>query len=328
MIKRIKTAGLSEQEWQTMRLSLVRSGMVGGSDASTLLGLNPYKSEINMFYQAIGLVDTPHKMNAAMLHGKQLEEYVAKCWQYWDGTEDGWVENTQKNNRIKRYQKVKSILINDKYPALFANVDGKIVKHPSRGKEKGILEIKTISGYSSDMWEGGIPPSYYVQLQHYLLVTGYYWGEIMYLKDGRELGCVTFEEDKEMQKRILDKATEFKMRVLTAKREIEMNPDLTPDEHMNLVMGFEPEADATKAFDKFMSEKHRKRAEDVTIQADEQMVKAANDFACLQDEISALDSKKTQRQNEIKQYMERHAATIMMLPTGKVTWRTKFTVKV
>lgn len=328
MIKRIKTAGLSENEWQTMRLSLVRSGMVGGSDASTLLGLNPYKSEINMFYQAIGLVDTPNKMNAAMLHGKQLEEYVAKCWQYWDGTEEGWVANTQADNKIKRYRKVKSILINDKYPALFANVDGKIVQHPDKGKQPGILEIKTISGYSSDMWEAGIPPSYYVQLQHYLLVTGYKWGEIMYMKDGRELGCITFEEDKEMQKRVLDRATEFKMRVMTAKRELEMHPDLNPDEKMNLVMDFEPEADATKAFDQFISEKHKKRTEDVTIQADDRMVEAADDFVKLQDQIKILESGKTLKQNEIKQYMERHGATIMMLPTGKVTWRTKFTVKI
>ena len=109
-LKLTPTAKLNEAEWQTLRQSFVTRGMVGGSDAGTLLGLNKYKSPINLFYQAIGISTLPNKMNHIMLHGKQLEDYVAKCWQYYDGTEDGWVENTLKNNKIKSYRKVKAII--------------------------------------------------------------------------------------------------------------------------------------------------------------------------------------------------------------------------
>jgi putative phage-type endonuclease len=328
MIKKYKTAGLSESEWQALRLKFVRESMVGGSDASTLLGLNQYKSEINMFYQAIGLVETPNKMNGAMLHGKQLEDYVAKCWQYWDGTEEGWVANTLSNRKIKRYRKIKNILVNTKYPYLFANVDGKIIEHPDKGKTPGILEIKTISGYSADMWEGGIPPSYYVQLQHYLLVTGYTWGEIMYLKDGRELGCITFEEDKEFQERIATRAASYNARVLQAMSELGRYPDMTQDERMQLVTQYEPDADQTKAFDAFISEKHKKRQEDVSVYATDDVHQYAKSYSALQDAIKQLEADKQLEQNRIKQYMEQNGATIMVMPeNGKVTWRTKFTVK-
>lgn len=130
-----------------------------------------------------------------------------------------------------------------------------------------------------------------------------------------------------MQKRVLDKATEYKMRVLTAKRELDLHPDLSPDEKMDLAMDFEPDADATKAFDQFMSEKHKKRTEDVIVQGTDEMVEAAEAFVGIQEQSKLLDSAKMLHQNVIKQYMEKHGATIMMLPNGKVTWRTKFTVK-
>jgi len=213
------TAKLTEAEWQSLRQSFVREGMVGGSDAGTLLGLNPYKSPINMYYQAIGVSNLPNMMNSAMLHGKQLEDYVANCWQYYDGTDDGWVANTLADNKIKKYKKVKSIIQNPKYPMLFANIDGVITHHPNY-KKQGILEIKTISGYSSDSYEGGIPPSYLIQLQHYMLVCELSWGEVCYLKDGRQLGCVTFEADKELQERIIFEAQDFQNRVKKARQEI------------------------------------------------------------------------------------------------------------
>jgi len=328
MIKKYKTANLTETEWQQMRKRFVLSGMVGGSDASTLLGLNPYKSEINMFYQAVSLVDVPHKMNAAMLHGKQLEDYVAKCWQYWDGTEEGWVSNTQANNKIKRYRRVKSILVNDRYPSLFANLDGKIVLHPDKGTEPGILEIKTISGYSADMWESKIPPSYYVQLQHYLLVTGYKWGEIMYLRDGRELGCVTFEEDKELQMLLNTKAEAYQTRVLQTLQELSMNSELDENEKLQIASQYEPNADATKAFDSFISEKHKKRQDDVTVWATDEVTATVIRYNELSSAVKQMEAVKQLAQNQVKQFMEKNGATVMVLPNnGKVTWRGKFNLK-
>lgn len=324
-LKMTPTAKLSEAEWQTLRQSFVTRGMVGGSDAGTLLGLNKYKSPINLFYQAIGISTLPNKMNSIMLHGKQLEDYVAKCWQYYDGTEDGWVENTLNDNKIKSYKKVRAIIENRKYPMLFANIDGKITKHPIHGRKAGILEVKTISGFSADSYEAGIPPSYLIQVQHYMLVTEWKYAEIVYLKDGRELGCVTFDADQELQNRILVAAEEFNNRVMMARQEIAKTQD--PDEQLQIASSLEPDADNSDAFNHFISEKHKAREEEVTIQGTDEHEQWAYEYQKLNADIKSLESEKQLFQNRLKQVMEKEGATTMILPNGKITWRKQFNIK-
>lgn len=325
------TSKLTESEWQSLRQTFVDRGMVGGSDAGTLLGLNKYKSPINMFYQSLGLSQLPSKMNHIMLHGKQLEDYVAKCWQYYDGTEEGWVENTLSNNKIKSYKKIKAIIENPKYPALFANIDGQITKHPVYGKKKGILEIKTISGYSADSYEAGIPPSYYVQVQHYMLVTGYKYGEICYLKDGRDLGLVTFEEDKEIQQRILFEAEKFNKNILHARQIIKdyrlSHPYADDNELYGVVAHLEPLADDSQAFNQFISEKHKAREEEIIMHGDDEMQVIAEEYVAISSDLKQIESEKQLRQNKLKQIMEQNGASVMILPEGKISWRKMFTIK-
>jgi predicted phage-related endonuclease len=261
-----------------------------------------------------------------MLHGKQLEDYVAKCWQYYDGTEDGWVENTLNDNKIKNYKKVKAIIENRKYPMLFANIDGKITKHPIHGKKAGILEVKTISGFSADSYEAGIPPSYLIQVQEYMLVTEWKYAEIVYLRDGRELGCVTFDADQELQNRILVAAEEFNNRVMMARQEIAKTQD--PDEQLQIASSLEPDADNSEAFNQFVSEKHKAREEEITIQGTDEHEQWAFEYQKLNADIKSLESDKQLFQNRLKQVMEKEGATTMMLPSGKITWRKSFSVKI
>lgn len=314
------TKGLSEQQWQNIRSTFVNKGMIGGSDAGVLFGLSQYKSPINLFYQAIGLTNLPNKMNSIMLHGKQLEDYVAKCWQYFDGTEDGWVENTMADNKIKKYRKVKAIIENPNYPALFANIDGMITKHPDY-KSKGILEIKTISGYSSDSWEAGFPPTYLVQLQHYMLVMGLKWGEICYLKDGRQIGCVTFEADKDIQDKILELANSFRDMVLSAREAIQ---GLEEDAAYNVASQFEPAPDQSAAYNDFISERHKQRqTETVTTGTEEDQI-VANKYVKTNSLIKRLEAHKTYLQSQLKKSMG--DAQVMNLPDGKITWRKQFII--
>jgi putative phage-type endonuclease len=327
-LKLTPTSKLSESQWQILRQSFVDRGMVGGSDAGTLLGLNKYKSPISLFYQAVGINKLPNKMNGAMLHGKQLEDYVAKCWQYYDGTEDGWVENTLTNNKIKTYKKIKAIIENPKYPVLFANIDGKITKHPDYEKKAGLLEVKTISGYSADLYEAGLPPNYLIQVQHYMLVTGWEYSEICYLKDGRELGVVTIPADKELQDRILSAAYDFNQRVLEAKREISLAPPSADNiEKLQIASQFEPDADDSQAFNEFISEKHKARENEVTIHGNDEHQGWAEEYVRLSSDIKSLESDKQLYQNRLKQVMEKEGATNLILPAGKITWRKQFNIK-
>lgn len=54
-----------------------RKNAVGGSDASTVVGLNPYSSVYELWADKLGRIP-PKEENEAMRIGHDLEEYVAK----------------------------------------------------------------------------------------------------------------------------------------------------------------------------------------------------------------------------------------------------------
>ncbi len=164
-LKLTPTSKLTESEWQSLRQTFTLKGMVGGSDAGTLLGWNKWKSPISMYYQALGLSPLPNIMNIEMAMGKMQEDNIADSWQYWDG-EEAFIKNIVTKTKVRKYKKIKAIIENPKYPNLFANIDGLITQHPVRGKKKGILEIKKINGMTVDTYIGGIPPQYIAQVQH------------------------------------------------------------------------------------------------------------------------------------------------------------------
>ena len=72
-----------------------------------------------------------------------------------------------------------------------------------------MFEIKTISGYNADKWEGGIPPYYIAQIQLYMLVLGYAYGQFAFLKDGRHMDVFTVEANEDIQATILNEAEIF-----------------------------------------------------------------------------------------------------------------------
>lgn len=135
------------QQW----LELRRRG-IGGSDAATVVGLNPWSSRLSLYADKLGLL--PERLdNEALRQGRDLEDYVAKRWEEATG---------------KKVQRVNFILMNEQYPWAFANIDRRVVG------EKALLECKTTSVYNkADFESGEVPPTYLVQCYHYLAVTGY-----------------------------------------------------------------------------------------------------------------------------------------------------------
>ena len=184
--------GMTELEWQALRRTFSKKGMVGGSDASTLLGWNKWKSPISMYYQALGLSVLPFKMNLEMLHGKLQEKNILESWQYYSEIEDEFIENVTVKNKVRKATQANAIIENQKYPELFANVDGIITKHPTMGKKKGLLEIKKINGMTVDTYAGGLPPQYIAQCQHYMMVCELDYAELCMRIDGHILVCLLY----------------------------------------------------------------------------------------------------------------------------------------
>ena len=133
---------------------------IGGSDVACILGLNSWKSNLELYREKIGLVEAPDLSgNAAVEYGTKAEEHIRALFALdHPELEVSYVENNSWHN--------------SKYPFAAASLDGW-----SREKEtdrKGILEIKTAiitSKAQAEKWDGRIPDNYYCQVVYYLGVT-------------------------------------------------------------------------------------------------------------------------------------------------------------
>lgn len=148
MIERIKTTGMSQDEWlQERRKS------IGGSEIGSILGLNKWSSPYSVWANKTGRIPDLEP-NESMRQGTDLENYVAKRF-------------TEKS-RLK-VERDNAIIRNSDYPHLHANIDRRIV-----GQKAG-LECKTASALSASRFSGGdFPESYYAQCVAYMAVTGYH----------------------------------------------------------------------------------------------------------------------------------------------------------
>ena len=65
------TLGMSREQWLAFR----KRG-VGGSDVPTIMGMNPYKAEIELWYEKLSLIPELTIENIAMFGGKRGEDLV------------------------------------------------------------------------------------------------------------------------------------------------------------------------------------------------------------------------------------------------------------
>ncbi|MEY8334899.1 lambda-exonuclease family protein [Lachnospiraceae bacterium 47-T17] len=146
MYEKIPTAGMDNREWL-----LLRKTGIGGSDAGTVCGLNPYSSPMKLFYDKTTdrIEETD---NESIRQGRDLEDYVARRFMESAGLK------VRRSNYM--YRSVE-------YPFMVADVDRLVI-----GEDAG-LECKTASAYSADKWkDGDVPLHYLMQCYHYMAVTG------------------------------------------------------------------------------------------------------------------------------------------------------------
>ena len=329
-IKRIPTANLPYDEWVALRKTLVYKGMVGGSDASTLLGLNPWTSKITRWNQSVGTANIKNIDNEVMFHGRLLEDYVADLWQYWTGDPIEMIDNYQSKNKLRKSIRRNSIFINEKYPFLFANIDRQITSHDEMSG-KGVLEIKTISGYNADKWEGGIPPYYIAQIQLYMLVLEYEYGQFAFLKDGRHMDVFTVEANQNIQETILIEGEKFYNSVQEARGLIDTDfRVLNDNEAYRLVSHLEPnvEDEYKVDLDQFLSFKHKAMLDRVKIDSDEELTELTQQYIKFREEEKVAKSGKQLAMQQIKQILlHRGAQEVDFGDSGKIVWGKTFNVR-
>ena len=140
-MKRVNTLKQSRKDWL-----LERAKSIGASDSSAVLGINPWKSNVELWLEKTNpesLLDQPDNLNMRL--GRDMEPILRQLF-----TEETGLQVRQDNH----------IRYDDEYPFLSTNLDGRIVG------DKVPLELKT-----TGMWDGMIPDNYFCQLQHQMMVT-------------------------------------------------------------------------------------------------------------------------------------------------------------
>ena len=130
----------------------VRNDSIGGSEAAAIVGMNPWKSEYTLWLEKTGQSQQEDISENECVHfGTILEQVVADEFCRREG---------------KKVRKC-GLFRSNRYPFMTASFDRLLV-----GEDAG-LECKTSNAFKREEWdEGEIPPNYYVQCQHYMLVSG------------------------------------------------------------------------------------------------------------------------------------------------------------
>ena len=175
------TKELDRDEWLEVR----KSG-IGSSDAAAAVGLNPYKSQLELWMEKTGRA-TAHEdgssMDSPMYWGTLLEPYVAVAYM-------------QKTDR--KVRKINAVLQHPTFPFMLANIDREVVG----SAEVHILECKTAGEYGSRLWRSGVPEYVQLQVQHQLAVTGKQAADVAVLLCGQQLEIHRIERDEDVIARL------------------------------------------------------------------------------------------------------------------------------
>lgn len=146
------TADLSREEW----LSFRRQG-IGGSDAAAILGISPFRTGVDLYYDKLGQpVEDDDQNWVAKEVGTLLEDLVARIF--------------AKKTGLKVWP-MPAMYRHPEHPCMLADID-RLVMLPKG--ETAILECKTTNANATSKWEyDGKPivPLYYeAQARHYMAV--------------------------------------------------------------------------------------------------------------------------------------------------------------
>lgn len=149
-----KTILKNREEWLQNRYR------IGGSDASCIVGMNPYKDNVQLWLEKTGqaqpvdISDEPY-----VKYGTEAEAHLRALFAL--DFPEYQVDYTENN-----------MFLNDRYPFAHASLDGELTEKATG--RKGILEIKTtniLQSMQKEKWKDRIPDNYYIQILHYLMVT-------------------------------------------------------------------------------------------------------------------------------------------------------------
>lgn len=144
---------------------------LGGSDAGAAVGVNKYRSNIDLWREKTGLTEHEDISDKpSVKFGKQAEKHIRALFAL------EHPEYSLEYHELYMY-------INDDHPFIYATLDGELTDENGR---RGVLEIKTAAIQNAAQWREWIgkdpntgealpriPNAYYAQVLHQLAATGW-----------------------------------------------------------------------------------------------------------------------------------------------------------
>jgi putative phage-type endonuclease len=178
-LKLVKTAGMNREEWLK-----VRQRGIGSSDAAAAVGLNPYKSQLELWLEKTGQDGKLPKEDlndetSPLYWGTLLEPIVAADY------------TRRSGNKVRR---INAVLQHPSQPWMLANIDREVMGDD----QVQILECKTAGLNGARLWKTGVPEYVQLQVMHQLAVTGKQAADVAVLICGQELQVHRIERDEQM----------------------------------------------------------------------------------------------------------------------------------
>lgn len=149
-----KTILKNREEWLQNRYR------IGGSDASCIVGMNPYKDNVQLWLEKTGQAQPVDISDEPFVkYGTEAEAHLRALFAL--DFPEYQVDYTENN-----------MFLNDRYPFAHASLDGELTEKATG--RKGILEIKTtniLQSMQKEKWKDRLPDNYYIQCLWYMAVT-------------------------------------------------------------------------------------------------------------------------------------------------------------
>ena len=190
-MNKVSTLNQSREDWL-----LGRAKSIGASDSSCILGLNPWKSNVELWLEKTNpnlLLNQEDNLNMRL--GRDMEPLLRQLF-----TEDTGLK-VRKDNHIRYH---------DEYPFISTNLDGLVVG------EKVPIELKT----TGMVWDGAIPDNYFCQIQHQMMVTNapYMYFAVLVLSGwGKHFIIEKYNRNEEFIKRLESNIVDFWMNHVVTK---------------------------------------------------------------------------------------------------------------
>lgn len=274
---------ISTQNLNTDLWLQYRNKGIGSSDAATAAGLNPFKSQLELWMEKTGrIIPSQPDMNedSPLVWGTILEPIVA----------EHYAKRTD-----RKVRKVNAILQHQDHPWMLANLDREIVGDDG----VQILECKTAGMHSAKFWDNGVPDYIQLQVMHQLAVTGQQAADVAVLIAGQRLEIFRIERDEDLIERLIKLEKAFWHRVETD----------TP-----------PPADASASSARALRQLYpNDNHQTLDLSEDKQANAMFSELIALKDQISEFSEQETLIKHQLQERMGDFG--VVEFNNGRISWK-------